>query len=68
MFMFSDGYSDQFGGAKNKKFKSSNFKKKLMSIQSNSLEAQKEILEKEFDNWKGDFEQTDDVCVIGVRI
>lgn len=68
MFMFSDCYSDQFGGAKNKKFKSSNFKKKLISIQSNSLEVQKEILEKEFDNWKGDFEQTDDVCVIGVRI
>jgi len=68
IYMFSDGYTDQFGGEKNKKFKSSNFKKKLSSIQSNSLAAQKEILEKGFEEWKGDFAQTDDVCVIGLKI
>ena len=68
IYLFSDGYADQFGGGKNKKFKSSNLKKKLLSIQSNSLEVQKEILEKEFDDWKGNFTQTDDVCLIGLRI
>ena len=51
-----------------KNIKSSNFKKKLSSIQSSSLEVQKEILEKEFEEWKGDFAQTDDVCLIGLRI
>ena len=68
IYMFSDGYTDQFGGTKNKKYKASNFKKKLSSIQSSSLEVQKEILEKEFEEWKGDFAQTDDVCLIGLRI
>ena len=68
IYMFSDGYMDQFGGAKNKKYKASNLKKKLSSIQSSSLEVQKEILEKEFEEWKGDFAQTDDVCLIGLRI
>ena len=68
IYIFSDGYTDQFGGKKNKKFKSSNFKKILSSIQSSSLEVQKEILEKEFEEWKGDFAQTDDVCVIGLKI
>jgi serine phosphatase RsbU (regulator of sigma subunit)/Tfp pilus assembly protein PilF len=68
IYIFSDGYADQFGGGKNKKFKSSNLKKKLLSIQSSSLEVQKEILEKEFEEWKGDFAQTDDVCVIGVKV
>ena len=68
IYIFSDGYTDQFGGEKNKKFKSSNFKKILSSIQSSSLEVQKEILEKEFEEWKGDFAQTDDVCVIGLKI
>jgi len=68
IYLFSDGYADQFGGAKNKKYKSSNFKKKLLSLQDKSLNEQQEILESEFENWKGDFEQTDDICVIGVRI
>ena len=68
IYIFSDGYADQFGGMKNKKFKSSNLKKRLLSIQSSSLEVQKEILEKEFEEWKGDFAQTDDVCLIGLRI
>jgi len=67
-YIFSDGYADQFGGHKNKKYKSTNFKKKLMSIQASSLSEQQITLEKEFDQWKGEFEQTDDVCLIGVRI
>ena len=67
IYMFSDGYTDQFGGEKNKKYKSSNFKKKLSSIQSLSLELQKEFLEKEFEDWKGTLAQTDDVCVMAVK-
>ena len=68
IYIFSDGYPDQFGGVKGKKYKSANFKKLLLSIQKHSMIKQLEMLDKEFENWKGIIEQIDDVCVIGVRI
>ncbi|MEX1192786.1 MAG: SpoIIE family protein phosphatase [Brumimicrobium sp.] len=68
VYIFTDGYQDQFGGEKNKKFKSGNFKKLLFQIQENSMEEQKQIIKKTFEDWKGEFEQVDDVCVIGVRL
>lgn len=67
-YIFSDGYADQFGGEKGKKFKAANFKKLLLSIQQESMERQGELLEQAFENWKGSLEQLDDVCVIGVRV
>jgi serine phosphatase RsbU (regulator of sigma subunit) len=67
-YIFSDGYPDQFGGEKGKKFKTANFKKLLLSIQEESMTRQKELLDKAFEDWKGDLDQLDDVCVIGVRI
>ena len=67
IYIFSDGYIDQFGGDKGKKFKSGNFKTLLLSIQDKSMEEQKNIIDKAFENWRGDLEQIDDVCVIGVR-
>jgi len=68
IYIFSDGYVDQFGGEKGKKYKSANFKKLLLSINDESMEQQKEMINKTFESWKGDLEQLDDVCVIGVRI
>ncbi len=68
IYTFSDGYSDQFGGEKGKKFKESNFKKLLLEIHSNPAEKQKERIHDNFENWKGQLEQIDDVCVIGVRV
>jgi len=68
IYSFTDGYADQFGGVKGKKFKYSNLKKLLLSISSKELDIQKEILNTEFENWKGDLEQIDDVCIIGVRV
>ena len=67
-FTFSDGFADQFGGEKGKKFKAKNFKNLLISIQVESMERQKELLDEAFEKWKGNLEQLDDVCVIGVRI
>ncbi len=67
-YLFSDGYADQFGGDKGKKFKSSNFKKVLLSIRDLPMAEQKERLLQVFLDWKGDFEQLDDICVIGVRV
>ncbi len=68
VYTFTDGYVDQFGGPKGKKFKAKAFRTLLLSIQGKSMENQKSILEKTFDQWKGDLEQVDDVCVIGVKV
>lgn len=67
-YIFSDGYVDQFGGEKGKKFKANAFKELLISIQDKSMEEQKEKLDQVFESWKGDLEQIDDVCVIGIRM
>lgn len=67
-YIFSDGFVDQFGGDKGKKFKAANFKQLLLSIQEESMDRQQTILSEAFEKWKGDLEQLDDVCVIGVRI
>ena len=68
IYIFSDGYVDQFGGEKGKKFKSRAFKELLLSIQDKSMQEQKTIIDNAFESWKGDLEQIDDVCIIGVRI
>jgi serine phosphatase RsbU (regulator of sigma subunit) len=68
IYIFSDGFVDQFGGEKRKKFKSVNFKKLLLSIQEESLENQKKLLDSAFESWRGKLEQIDDVCVVGVRV
>ncbi len=68
LYIFSDGYQDQFGGEDNKKFKTINFKKLLMQIHNEPLEKQKQFLEASFDAWKKNQEQLDDVLVIGIRI
>jgi len=67
VYIFSDGYPDQFGGPKNKKFMMKNFKKLLLSIQDKTMNEQKTILEDTMKEWKGDTEQIDDILVMGVR-
>ena len=66
-YIFSDGYPDQFGGPKDKKFMMKNFKKLLLSIQDKTMNEQKTILETTMAEWKGDTEQVDDILVMGVR-
>lgn len=68
IYIFSDGYQDQFGGKNGKKYKSGHMKKFLLSIQDKDMRTQREALNNEFESWKGDLEQIDDVCVIGVRV
>lgn len=68
LYTFSDGYPDQFGGEKGKKYKSANFKKLLLDIYDKNMDDQKLYINEEFHSWKGDLEQVDDVCVIGVRL
>lgn len=68
LYFCTDGFADQFGGAKGKKFKSTNLQKVLLEISSDNLETQKSKLETAFTKWKGDLEQIDDVCIIGIKI
>ena len=68
IYIFSDGYLDQFGGEKGKKFKATAFRSLLLSIQDKTMEEQKTIINESFETWKGSLEQIDDVCVIGVKI
>lgn len=68
IYTFTDGFADQFGGEKGKKFKYSNLQKILLDIYKDPLAKQEESLKSVFETWKGNFEQTDDVCVVGVRI
>ncbi|HIA36501.1 MAG TPA: tetratricopeptide repeat protein, partial [Flavobacteriales bacterium] len=67
IYLFSDGFSDQFGGPKDKKFMMKNFKKLLLSIHDKTMSEQKTALENTFQEWKGDTEQVDDILVMGVR-
>ncbi|MBL4593076.1 MAG: tetratricopeptide repeat protein [Flavobacteriales bacterium] len=68
IYIFSDGYVDQFGGEKGKKFKARAFRELLLSIQDKKMEEQKTIIDESFETWRGNLEQIDDVCIIGVRI
>lgn len=68
IYLFSDGFADQFGGEKGKKLKYSTFKTLLLENFEASMEEQKLILDKAFHDWKGSLEQIDDVCVMGVKI
>lgn len=68
IYTYSDGYADQFGGPKEKKFMSKRLKTMLMEIGEKPMNEQQEIVENAFDEWKGDLEQLDDVLLIGVRI
>lgn len=68
LYLYTDGYADQFGGEKGKKFKYKQLQEKLVEISDKPLTEQKKILEETFDNWKGNNEQTDDVLIIGIKI
>lgn len=67
-FLFTDGYADQFGGSKGKKFKYKQLKEVLISNNHLPHNRQKQNLEKVFYDWAGNLEQVDDVCVIGITL
>lgn len=68
LYMFSDGYADQFGGDKGKKFMVKRFHNHLLAIHNKSMTEQQQELEHLFDTWKGNYEQVDDVLVIGIKL
>lgn len=66
-YIFSDGYMDQFGGEKNRKFKPHRFQNLIKEIHKKSMHEQKEILYLTLEEWKGEKDQVDDIIVIGFR-
>lgn len=68
IYMFSDGYADQFGGERNKKYSSSRFKTLLLEIQESELEDQNYILDDKHEEWRGNYSQIDDILIIGFKI
>ena len=68
VYVFSDGYMDQFGGPKGKKLKYKALKDLLIEVNDLDMKSQLKRLDDAFNEWKGDYEQLDDVCIIGVRV
>jgi serine phosphatase RsbU (regulator of sigma subunit) len=68
LYLFSDGYRDQFGGKDNTKFMSKKFNQLLLDIHHLPLHTQKEKLEKTIEEWRGERAQTDDILVMGVML
>jgi serine phosphatase RsbU (regulator of sigma subunit) len=68
LYLFTDGYADQFGGRHGKKLKFKQLKDLVTTISGLPLKQQSAELDKSFEEWRGDIEQVDDVCVIGIKI
>ncbi|MDO8998250.1 MAG: SpoIIE family protein phosphatase [Bacteroidota bacterium] len=68
IYFFTDGYADQFGGPKGKKFKNKQFQELIISISKLPLKQQKEQLDATIENWKGELDQVDDILIVGIRI
>lgn len=68
IYLGSDGFQDQVGGFKYKKYKSKQLHHFLTEISQNPLNEQRNIVEEQFEQWKGSTEQTDDVCLLGLRL
>jgi len=68
IYIFTDGYADQFGGAIGKKFKYNKLRNLLIEIQELPLDKQKQSIKETLVNWKGNYEQVDDICVLGFKI
>ena len=67
IYLFSDGFADHFGGERNKKYTIKGFQNFLISISKKEMEEQRGLLMSEFERWRGDEDQLDDVCILGVR-
>jgi serine phosphatase RsbU (regulator of sigma subunit) len=68
IYTLTDGFPDQFGGPKGRKFMNKKLKDLLISISAEPMESQRKKLDMAFMEWKGDMDQIDDVCLIGIRI
>ena len=68
VYLITDGYVDQFGGTKGKKYKYKQLQETLLSLSDLPMEEQKNQLDKKFESWRGNLEQVDDVSIVGIKI
>jgi len=68
LYLFTDGFVDQFGGENNKKYLKRRLKQFIKSISDEPMKMQRKLLKKEFQAWKGEEEQTDDICCFGFKL
>lgn len=68
LYLYTDGYADQFGGPKGKKFKYKTLNELILANSTTPLEEQHKVLKSSFEAWRGELEQVDDVCIIGIRL
>ena len=68
LYLYTDGYADQFGGTNGKKYKYKQLQQMLVANCDKRLKEQQEIFLKTFNEWKGNLEQVDDVLLIGIRV
>jgi len=68
LYLFTDGYADQFGGPKGKKFRYKRFQEMLLENAGKTMDEQKNLLEVTFAQWKGNLDQVDDILVIGIKV
>ena len=67
LYLYTDGFADQFGGPKGKKFMYKQLDQLLLLNSNKSITHQKEMLQAQFVSWKGELEQVDDICVLGIN-
>jgi len=67
LYLYTDGFADQFGGPKGKKYKYKQLNELLLQLSQQNVNEQNEKLANSFNNWRGELEQVDDVCIIGIR-
>jgi len=68
LYLYTDGFADQFGGPKGKKFKYKQLNEIILKNAERPLNEQKEILQRALSEWRAGYEQVDDICVIGIRL
>jgi serine phosphatase RsbU (regulator of sigma subunit) len=68
IYLFSDGYADQFGGNEGKKFLIKQFQKLILDIHQKPLDVQKQLLFENLEKWRGKYDQVDDILVMGFKI
>jgi serine phosphatase RsbU (regulator of sigma subunit) len=68
LYIYSDGYADQFGGPAGKKMKTSVMRQHLVSVSKLPMADQRKVLEQRLAEWQGTLDQVDDICLIGVRV